>query len=55
MRILLIITLAFALSLSFTERAYLPEQKDLQVTGGFVDGFKLENEDGQAFLGGITL
>lgn len=59
MRILLIITLAFALSLFVTEQAYaqryLPGQKGIQVTGGCVDGFKLKNEDGQAFFGGVAL
>lgn len=58
-RILLIITLIFSLSLLFMEQAqaqrYLPGQKGIQVTGGFVDGFTLEKKDGQAFFGGIAL
>lgn len=59
MRVLLIITLAFALSLFIVEQAcaqrYLPGQKGIQITGGAVDGFNLKNEDGQAFFGGIAL
>lgn len=34
---------------------YLPGQKGIQVTGGFVDGFTLEKKDGQAFFGGLAL
>ncbi len=59
MRTLLIITLAFALSLFIVEQAqaqrYLPGQKGIQVTGGTVDGFKFKNEDGQAFFGNVAL
>lgn len=59
MRVLLIITLVFALSLFVIEQAYaqryLPGQKGIQITGGCVDGFKLRNEDGQAFFGGLAL
>jgi len=58
-RVLLIISLAFALSLFIIEQAYaqryLPGQKGIQLTGGCVDGFKLKNEDGQAFFGGLAL
>lgn len=58
-RIALIITLAFSLSLLFMGQAhaqrYLPGQKGIQVTGGFVDGFTLEKKDGQAFFGGLAL
>lgn len=58
-RVLLIISLVFALSLFITEQTYaqryLPGQKGIQITGGCVDGFKLKNEDEQAFFGGITL
>lgn len=57
-RVLLIISLAFSLSLLFIEQAhaqrYLPGQKGIQVTGGFVDGFNLKNEDQQAFCFGIA-
>lgn len=59
MRTLLIITLAFALSLFIVEQAqaqrYLPGQKGIQVTGGAVDGFNFKNEDGQAFFGSVAL
>lgn len=56
---MLIITLACVLSLLFTGQAYaqryLPGQKGIQFTGGFVDGFELKNKDGQAFFSGIAL
>lgn len=59
MRVLFIITLAFALSLFIVEQVqaqrYLPGQKGIQVTGGAVDGFKFKNEDGQAFFGSVAL
>lgn len=55
----MIITLAFSLSLLFIEQAqaqrYLAGQKGIQISGSFVDGFKLKNEDKQAFAGGIAL
>lgn len=58
-RIALIITLAFSLSLLFAGQAqaqrYLPGQKGILATGGFVDGFTLEKKDGQAFFGGLAL
>lgn len=58
-RITLIITFAFTLSLLFVEQAraqrYLPGQKGIQVTGSFVDGFKIKDGDKQAFAGGIAL
>jgi len=34
---------------------YLPGQKGVQVTGGFVDGFTFDRKDGQAFYGGLVL
>jgi hypothetical protein len=34
---------------------YLPGQKGIQFTGSFVDGFKLKNEDKQAFAAGVAL
>jgi len=34
---------------------YLPGQKGIQVTGGFVDGFTFDRKDGQAFYGGLAL
>ncbi|MFV0588006.1 conjugal transfer protein TraO [Bacteroides reticulotermitis] len=59
MRTLLIIMLSFTLSLALIGQAhaqrYLLGQKGIQVTGGCVDGFKLEKKDGQAFFGGVAL
>lgn len=53
------ITLFIILSLTLIGQAYaqryLPGQKGIQVTGGFVDGFTLEKKDGQAFFGGLAL
>lgn len=53
------ITLFLILSLVLIGQAhaqrYLPGQKGIQVTGGFVDGFTLEKKDGQAFFGGLAL
>lgn len=58
-RIILVIALIFSLSLLVVQQAhaqrYLPGQKGVQVTGGFVDGFTLEKKDGQAFFGGVAL
>lgn len=58
-RITLIITFAFTLGLLFVEQAqaqrYLPGQKGIQLTGSFVDGFKMDSGDKQAFAGGIAL
>lgn len=53
------ITLFIILSLTLIGQAYaqryLPGQKGIQVTGGFIDGFTLEKKDGQAFFGGLAL
>lgn len=58
MRILLIITLAFTLSLFVVQQAqaqrYFVPQKGLQFTVGAVDGFKLKNEDKQAFYAAMA-
>ena len=58
MRILLIITLAFTLSLFVVQQAqaqrYFVSQKGLQFTVGAVDGFKLKNEDNQAFYAAMA-
>ncbi len=58
-KIALIITLVFSLGLLCIEQAYaqryLPEQKGIQVTGGFVDGFTFDKKDGQAFFAGLAL
>lgn len=54
-RILLLLTLSLVLIGQAQAQRYLPGQKGVQVTGGFVDGFNLKNQDGQAFFGGIAL
>lgn len=58
-RTVLIVTLVFALGLlcigQIHAQRYLPGQKGIQVTSGFVDGFTLDRKDGQAFYGGIGL
>lgn len=54
-RILLLLTLSLVLIGQAQAQRYLPGQKGVQVTGGVVDGFKLKNQDGQAFFGGIAL
>ncbi len=58
-RITFITSLVFLLSFALIGQAhaqrYLPGQKGIQVTGGFVDGFTVEKKDGQAFFGGIAL
>lgn len=54
-QILLLLTLSFVLIGQAQAQRYLPGQKGVQVTGGFVDGFKLKSQDGQAFSGGIAL
>lgn len=54
-RITLLIILSLALIGQAHAQRYLPGQKGIQVTGGFVDGFTVEKKDGQAFYGGIAL
>lgn len=54
-QILLLLTLSLVLIGQAQAQRYLPGQKGVQATGGFVDGFKLKNQDGQAFFGGIAL
>lgn len=54
-QILLLLTLSLVLIGQAQAQRYLPGQKGVQATGGFVDGFKLKNQDGQAFFGGISL
>lgn len=34
---------------------YLPGQRGLEFTGGFVNGFKVSKQDGQAFYGNISM
>ncbi|MFR3216441.1 MAG: conjugal transfer protein TraO [Dysgonomonas mossii] len=40
---------------SANAQRYLPGQRGLEFTGGFVDGFKLSKQDGQAFYGNISM
>ncbi len=54
-KIALILVLSLVLIGQAQAQRYLPGQKGVQVTGGFVDGFNLKNQDGQAFFGGIAL
>ncbi len=54
-RITLFLFLSLALIGQAQAQRYLPGQKGIQITGGFVDGFILEKKDGQAFFGGLAL
>ncbi|TFD99097.1 conjugal transfer protein [Dysgonomonas capnocytophagoides] len=54
-QIFLLLTLSLVLIGQVQAQRYLPGQKGIQVTGGFVNGFKLKNKDGQAFFGDIAL
>lgn len=54
-KIALLLILSLALIGQAHAQRYLPGQKGIQVTGGFVDGFTLEKKDGQAFFGGLAL
>lgn len=54
-KIALMLILSLVLIGQAQAQRYLPGQKGVQVTGGFVDGFKLKNQDGQAFFGGVAL
>lgn len=51
--------LIMAVSLAFIGTAnaqrYLPRQSGLELTGGFVNGFKVSRQDGQAFYGNISM
>ncbi len=53
-RVLLIVALSLALIGQASAQRYLPGQKGIQLTGGFVDGFKLKNEDKQAFYAAMA-
>ncbi len=54
-KIVLLLILSLVLIGQAQAQRYLPGQKGVQVTGGFVDGFTLEKKDGQAFFGGLAL
>lgn len=53
----IVLLLVFSLVLIGQAQAqrYLPGQKGIQLTGGFVDGFTFNKKDGQAFYGGLAL
>lgn len=53
-KIALILILSLVLIGQAQAQRYLPGQKGVQVAGGFVDGFKLKNQDGQAFFSGVA-
>lgn len=38
-----------------TAQRYLPGQRGLELTGGFVNGFELSKRDGQAFYGNLSM
>jgi len=40
---------------SANAQRYLPGQSGLEFTGGFVNGFKVSRQDGQAFYGNISM
>ncbi|MBK5720213.1 conjugal transfer protein TraO [Dysgonomonas sp. Marseille-P4677] len=54
-RIVLLILLSLALIGQTQAQRYLAGQNGIQVSGSFVDGFKLKNEAKQAFAAGIAL
>lgn len=54
-KIIVTLILCFALIGQTQAQRYLPGQKGIQITGSFVDGFKLKNENKQAFAAGIAL
>lgn len=54
-RIIIFLILSLVLIGQAQAQRYLPGQKGFQLTGSFVDGFNLKNEDKQAFAGGIAL
>lgn len=54
-RIVLLLFLSLALMGQAQAQRYLAGQNGIQVSGSFVDGFKLKNEAKQAFAAGIAL
>lgn len=56
MRSVLIILAVLALSAgTASAQRYLPGQRGMELTGGFVDGFKSDKQTGQAFYGNISI
>lgn len=54
-KIVLLLVLSLVLIGQAQAQRYLPGQKGIQLTGGFVDGFTIDKKDGQAFYGGLAL
>lgn len=52
---LLMIAVCFICIGSANAQRYLPKQRGLELTGGFVNGFKISRQDGQAFYGNISM
>jgi hypothetical protein len=52
---LLIIAVCCAAFGTANAQRYLPGQRGLEFTGGFVNGFKITQQDGQAFYGNISM
>lgn len=52
---LLIIAVSLVFIGTANAQRYLPGQSGLEFTGGFVNGFKLSEQDGQAFYGNISM
>lgn len=54
-RYLLIMAVLMVCIGTASAQRYLPGQRGLELTGGFVNGFKLAKQDGQAFYGNISM
>lgn len=54
-KIVLLLVLSLVLTGQVHAQRYLPGQKGIQLTGGFVDGFTIDKKDRQAFYGGLAL
>lgn len=54
-RYLLIIPVLITFIGTASAQRYLPGQRGLEFTGGFVNGFKISKQDGQAFYGNISM
>ena len=54
-RYLLILAVLVTFIGTASAQRYLTGQRGLELTGGFVNGFKLEKQDGQAFYGNVSM
>lgn len=54
-RYLLIIAVIALSAATASAQRYLPGQRGIEVSGGFVDGFKVKKQDGQAFYGNVSM